>query len=152
MARDKEVPSVLGLLHGKFATPHAGIWILVGVSALLGCYGVYSVDTVTQITLASNFGTFLVYGFSCLITIVAFAGHKDRHVFKHYIVPGTGMLMNIAELVGIVYLAVAAGGSTSVDAWIAIGIVAAWMVLGVIWLVLNPATKGQALIADPKAA
>ena len=25
MARDKEVPSILGLTHGKFATPHAGI-------------------------------------------------------------------------------------------------------------------------------
>ena len=30
MARDKEMPSILGLLHGKFATPHGGIWILTG--------------------------------------------------------------------------------------------------------------------------
>jgi len=152
MARDKEVPSILGLLHGQFATPHAGIWMLVGVSALLGVYGVWSVDTVTQITLASNFGTFLVYGASCLVTIVAFASHKDRNLFKHYVVPGVGMLMNIAELVGIVYLAIMAGGSTSIDAWIAIGIVAVWMVLGVVWMALNPATKGQPMIADPKAA
>jgi amino acid transporter len=152
MARDKEVPSILGLLHGKFATPHAGIWILAAVSAALGVYGVYSVDTVTQLTLASNFGTFLVYGFSCIITIIAFASHKDRHVVKHYMIPGVGALMNLAELLGIVYLAVMAGGATANDAWIAMGVVGAWILIGIVWVVLNPATKGQKLIADPKAA
>jgi len=152
MARDKEMPSILGLLHGKFATPHAGIWILAAVSAAFGVYGVYSVDTVTQITLASNFGTFIVYGLTCLITIVAFASRADRHVFKHYLVPGLGALMNVAELVGIVYLAVTAGGATAKDAFVAIGIVAVWIVIGVAWVALNPAMRGQKLLADPKAA
>jgi len=30
--------------------------------------------------------------------------------------------------------------------------VAVWIVIGLLWIVLNPATKGQKLIADPKAA
>ena len=60
--------------------------------------------------------------------------------------------MNVAELFGIVYLAIVAGGSTGADAWIAIGMVGVWMVLGFVWIALNPATKGQRLIADPKAA
>lgn len=149
MARDKEMPSILGLLHGKFATPHAGIWVLAAVSAAFGVYGVYSVDTVTQITLASNFGTFLVYGMTCLIAIVAFASHKDRNVFKHYLVPGVGFLMNVAELVGIVYLAVSAGGPTATDAFIAIGMVAVWIVIGVAWVALNPAMRGAKMIHDP---
>ena len=34
------MPGILGLLHGKYATPHGGIWILTVVSALLGIYGV----------------------------------------------------------------------------------------------------------------
>jgi amino acid transporter len=148
MARDKEVPSILGLMHGKFATPHAGIWILAVVSAIFGVYGVYSVDTVTQITLASNFGTFLVYGATCFIAIVAFASHKDRSVFKHYLVPGVGALMNVAELAGIVYLAIVAGGATGADAWIAIAIVSVWIVLGLAWVALNPATRGKKLIVD----
>jgi basic amino acid/polyamine antiporter, APA family len=149
MARDKEMPSILGLLHGKFATPHGGIWVLAAISAAFGVYGVYSVDTVTQITLASNFGTFLVYGITCLIAIVAFASHKDRNVFKHYLVPGVGLLMNVAELVGIVYLAVTAGGATANDALIAIGMVAAWIVAGIAWIALNPAMRGTKLLVDP---
>ena len=40
MSKDKEMPSVLGLLHGRFATPHWGVWILVLVSAAFGAYGV----------------------------------------------------------------------------------------------------------------
>src|SRR5581483_9367050 len=38
MGKDREMPSILGLLHGRFATPHFGIWILVAVSAVIGAY------------------------------------------------------------------------------------------------------------------
>src|SRR5207302_11041702 len=84
MAKDKEMPGILGLLHGRFATTHGGIWVLTALSALLGIYGANpkTVDNLTQITLASNTGTFLVYGLSCLVTIVAFASRHDRHPVK----------------------------------------------------------------------
>ena len=74
MSKDKEAPSLLGLLHGRFATPTWGIWILVIVSAAFGAYGVLSVDNLTQITLASNTGTFIIYGLTNLIALVAFFG------------------------------------------------------------------------------
>src|SRR5216683_6057953 len=44
MGRDKEMPSILGLLHGRFATPHFGILILAVISAGIGAYGVLSID------------------------------------------------------------------------------------------------------------
>src|SRR5262249_46401093 len=83
MGRDREMPSILGLLHGRFATPHWGIWMLVVVSAIFGGYGVLSVDKLTQITLASNTGTFLVYGLTNLIALVAFLGRHDQKVVQH---------------------------------------------------------------------
>jgi amino acid transporter len=52
MAKDKEMPSVLGLLHGRFATPHGGILVLTLLSAAIGVYCAtpYNVDNITQIT------------------------------------------------------------------------------------------------------
>lgn len=143
MARDKEMPSILGLLHGEFATPHAGIWILVAVSAALGVFGAnpHQVDNLTQITLASNTGTFLVYGLTCVIAIAAFASRHDRHVMKHYFVPGLGALMNIGELLGVVYIAINGSGTTPGDAYKALGVVVLWCVIGFVWVALNPTGK-----------
>jgi amino acid transporter len=145
MAKDKEMPGILGLLHGRFATPHGGIIVLTLLSAAIGVYCAtpYNVDNITQITVASNTGTFLVYGMSCLIAIVAFASRHDRHTIKHYLVPGLGALMNLAELFGVVYLAITAGGATSKDAYKSLAIVGAWIVIGVVWVALNP-NKGHA--------
>ncbi|HMC42086.1 MAG TPA: APC family permease [Acidimicrobiales bacterium] len=145
MAKDKEMPGILGLLHGRFATPHGGIVVLTLLSAAIGVYCAtpYNVDNITQVTVASNTGTFLVYGMSCVIAIVAFASRHDRHPIKHFLVPGLGALMNLAELFGVVYLAVTAGGTTAKDAYKSIGIVVVWIAIGVVWVALNP-NKGSA--------
>jgi amino acid transporter len=145
MAKDKEMPGILGLLHGKFATPHGGILVLTLLSAAIGVYCAtpYNVDNITQITVASNTGTFLVYGMTCIIAIVAFASRHDRHAIKHFIAPGIGALMNLAELFGVVYLAVTAGGATAKDAYKSLAMVGGWIVLGVIWVAINP-NKGHA--------
>ena len=151
MAKDKEMPSILGLLHGEFATPHGGIIILTAISAAIGVYCAtpYNVDNITQITVASNSGTFLVYGMSCIIAMVAFAHRHDKHLIKHYMIPGLGALMNVGMLAGVVYLALKAGGNTSKDAYKSMAIVGGWIVLGIIWVALNPAMRGKKVLHDP---
>jgi basic amino acid/polyamine antiporter, APA family len=140
MAKDKEMPGILGLLHGRFATPHGGILVLTVLSCAIGVYCAtpYNVDNITQVTVASNTGTFLVYGMTCVIAIVAFAQRHDKHVFKHFVIPGLGALMNLAELFGVLYLAITAGGTASKDAYKSLAIVGVWIVIGVIWVALNP--------------
>ena len=123
MSKDKEMPSILGLLHGRFATPHWGVWILVLVSAAFGAYGVLNIDNLTQITLASNTGTFLVYGMTNLIALVAFLGRPGANFLQHRLVPMLGFLANLLMLGAVVYLSLAAGGSTSTDTMIAIAMV-----------------------------
>jgi amino acid transporter len=152
MARDKEMPGILGLLHGKYATPHGGIWVLTTVSAVLGVIGAKGAFTLTFITLASNTGTFLVYGLTCLIAIIAFANRHDRHVLKHYVVPGLGLFMNVAELLGIIYLAVKAGGDASKEAFYALGLVIVWILAGLAWVAMNPRMRGVKVIAEPAKA
>jgi len=155
MAKDKEMPGILSLLHGRFATPHGGILVLTAISAAIGVYCAtpYNVDNITQVTLASNTGTFLVYGMTCIVAIVAFAHRHDKHIGKHYVVPGLGALMNVAELIGVVYLAITAGGATTKDAYKALGIVGLWMVLGVLWVAFNPNRHhAKAAVEDRKTS
>jgi basic amino acid/polyamine antiporter, APA family len=151
MSKDKEMPTILGLLHGDYATPHGAVIALTLISAALGVYAAtpYNVDNITQITLASNTGTFLVYGATCLVTIVAFASRHDRHPVKHYVLPGLGVLMNVGELFGVVYLAIKAGGATADDAYKALAIVGAWILAGVLWVVFNPRMRGSKVLDDP---
>jgi amino acid transporter len=142
MGKDKEMPTLLGILHGTYDTPHYGIWILVGVSAVLGAYGVLNVDNLTQITLASNTGTFLLYGLTNLIALWAFFHRPDASFLKHRVVPLLGFLANFVMLGAVVWLGISAGGSSATDALIAIAMVLVWLVAGAVWFISN--TRKQA--------
>ena len=142
MGKDKEMPTLLGLLHGKYDTPHYGIWILVGISAVLGAYGVLNIDNLTQITLASNTGTFLLYGLTNLIALWAFFHRPDANFLKHRVVPLLGFLANIVMLGAVVWLGISSGGSSATDALIAIAMVIVWLVAGAVWFISNTKKQG----------
>jgi hypothetical protein len=80
---------------------------------------------------------------------VAFASRHDRHFGKHYAIPGIGFLMNMAELLGIFYIAVTGSGTTPGDAYKAMGVVILWCVIGAVWVGLNPKMRGTKVIHDP---
>jgi amino acid transporter len=150
MGRDREVPGLLGMLHFKHATPHYGVVALTVVSALIGGYAVLSADNLLQITLASNTGTFLVYGMTNAIVLVAFGGAHKRRLIRHVIMPVAGLLANVGMLVAIVAMSFTAGGSTQTDTLIALGIVTVWIVVGGVWLLLNSAKSNTSLLVTPQ--
>ena len=152
MGRDKEVPGLLGLLHGKYATPHYGVIALAAVSAVIGGYGVLSADTLLQTILASNVGTFLVYGFTNLVVVIAFWHRAERSFVKHIFVPILGGFANIAMLGAIVFLSIGSGGSTQTDTLIALGFDAAWIAVGAIWLAANSRATRRSLLVSPASA
>lgn len=152
MGRDREVPGLLGLLHGRFATPHYGVIALALVSAALGAYGVLSADSLLQIILASNAGTFLVYGMTNALVLVAFLHRAERNVLRHVLLPALGVLANLAMLGAVLALSIAAGGSTQLDTLIALGIVGVWIVAGAAWLVVNSRTTRRSLLVRPASA
>ncbi len=159
MGKDKEVPSFFGLMHGKYAVPHTGVIVLTAVSALIGVYGATGigiftqVDTLTQITLVSNIGTFLLYGMTCAITFVAFhRATPGYNFFKHRIVPGLGLIANLGMLLGVVYLSVLSGGSTARDVQVAIGAVVVFMLLGGVLLFINSRSSGRSIIHRERPA
>ena len=149
MGRDGEVPSILGLLHGRFATPHFGILALAAVSAVIGAYGVLSADNLLQVILASNIGTFLVYGMTNLLVVIAFWHRRERNALKHVLVPGLGLFANVAMLLAILGMSLGSAGPTQSDTLIALGVVAVWIVVGAAWLVLNSRASRRSLLVRP---
>ncbi len=146
MGKDSELPVVFGFLHGRFRTPHVGVIVLTVISAIIGSYGVLSIDKLTQVTLISNIGTFLLYGMTCVICLVAFAGIMGRSLYGTIIAPVLGVVLNVLMLIGVLYFAITGGGSTQTDTIIAAGFAVVWLVLGFGFLYIRKLVNGVPIL------
>ncbi len=142
MGKDTELPAVFGFLHGRFRTPHVGVIVLTLISAIIGVYGVLNIDNLTQVILVSNIGTFLLYGMTCLIGLIAFAGVKGRPLFSTMIAPVLGGALNVLMLFGVLYFAITGGGSIQADTIIAVGFALLWLIVGFGFLFGRRIVKG----------
>lgn len=149
MAQDREMPELLGVMHGRFATPHRAVWVLVGVSSVIAAIGVQSVVGLTGIALASNFGTFVLYALTCVWTILAFTERKDHHPIKHKVIPALGLLANLAMLAAIIYLYVVGNDDARHEAYICFAIAGGWALVSAIYVVMNSAREGRAILHQP---
>ena len=132
MAQDDEMPSLLGTLHEKHATPHMGVWMLVAVSAIIGSVGVLSVTALTGVTLASNIGTFILYALICVFTFVTFVGRSEFHSIKHAVIPFLGLIGTPGV----------SQDATQMALWITIG----WGILSVGYLIYNSKKNGRHIL------
>lgn len=151
MAKDKEMPQLMGLMHGKFATPHTAVWMLTTVSAIIGAIGVKNAVYQTGIGIASNLGTFVLYMLICVWTIIAFAGRKERNHFLHMLIPILGLFANLVMILTIFYLSFAVPGDTRTEGFIALGFAAVWAIVSATYLLVNNARSGRKLVAAPEA-
>jgi amino acid transporter len=142
MGKDGELPAVFGFLHGKYRTPHMAVIVLVIISAIVGSYGVLSVDNLLQVTLISNIGTFLLYGMTCIICLIAFAGVAERKVFSTVIAPLLGAILNVAMLAGVLYYAIVGASNTRFDTLVASIFSVTFLVLGFAFLYIGQLITG----------
>ncbi|MGE5533591.1 MAG: APC family permease [Bacillota bacterium] len=148
ISRDTEVPQPLGKLNPRYGTPAVGTWILTAVSAVIGAFGVLSLRNLTAVMLLSNFGTFLLYGVTCIIAVLALS--RERHsVLTKFIVPIAGFAANIVMLVAVIYLGVVGGGDVQWAALAAISITAIWMVIGFTYFAVNSRSKSSEVFPFP---
>lgn len=152
MAQDKEMPEIMNAMHGRFATPHRMLWVLVVVSCLIAAVGVRSVVGLTGIALASNFGTFVLYGLTCLWTIIAFAKRKEFGFLKHGVVPVLGLLANVAMLAAILYLYIIGNADAKNEAYICFSIAGGWALISIAYVLITSKRSGRAVIGVPQAA
>ncbi|HTP08941.1 MAG TPA: APC family permease [Anaerolineae bacterium] len=151
MAQDREMPDIMGLLHGKYATPHFGVLVMVIVSGIIGAVGVVGgVTTLTGITLASNLGTFVLYALICGLTIVAFTGTHGFNRFKHIIIPILGVVTNVGLVLAIFGMGIVTGGSTATATYLAIVISVVWLIVSGTYFIITSKRSGRAIV--PSAA
>ena len=149
MSKDREMPSFLGFLHAKHATPHAGILAMTVASAAIGGFGVLSVVNLTAITFWSNIGTFILYGMTNLIALVAFLRHSQRSWFTHIVVPVLGAFANIVMLIAVLYLGILGGGDTQTAAMWSIIATGVWVIIGVVYLFVQSARTQRKIVGGP---
>jgi len=145
MAADQELPSMMGFIHKKFAIPHVALIALIMVSAVIGAIGVRSVVGLTGITLASNLGTFVLYGLTCTWTIVAYRKRADHNVLLHDIVPALGVLANLLMLIAIVYLYAIGNADSKNEAYIMFVIAGGWLIVSIAYVGVTSMKKSYSM-------
>jgi amino acid transporter len=148
ISRDTEVPQPLGKLNPRYGTPAIGTWVLTAVSAGIGAFGVLSLRNLTTVILLSNFGTFLLYGVTCLIAVVALSRER-RSILTKYIVPLAGFVANMVMMAAVVWLGIIGGGDTQAAAFAAIVITAIWMLIGLAYFLGNSRSTESKLFPFP---
>ena len=142
MGKDTELPSVFGFLHGRFRTPHVGVIVLTVISAIIGSYGVLNANNLVQIAVISNIGTFILYGLTCIVCVIAFNGMEKRGFFSTLLAPILGAVLNVGMLVGVIYFSVISNSDAQTNVIIAGVVAIAWLAIGFAYLYIRKLTKG----------
>ncbi len=108
-------------------------------------------NTLLAITLASNFGTFILYMLSCVTCIVAFQPAMPQFSFlKHRIIPVFGLLANLGCM-SFYLIGPMMGYGTKMEPLIALGIAAAWGLYGGMYFISSSKDKGKSAIMTNRA-
>ncbi len=99
-------------------------------------------NSLLTMTLASNFGTFVLYALSCIICMVGFHGHPNFNFIKHMAIPIFGLLANLACM-AFYLIGPFMGYGTKMEPLLALGIAAVWAIYGGIYFVASSKKSGR---------
>ncbi len=103
----------------------------------------------TTMTLASNFGTFLLYMLSCIVCMVAYHNHPKFNFVKHMAIPVFGLLANLACM-AFYLIGPFMGYGTKMEPLLALGIAAVWAVYGSIYFIRSSKAKGRTTLVNKR--
>ena len=108
-------------------------------------------NSLLTITLASNFGTFLLYGLSCIICMVAYHNHPNFKVVRHLLIPVFGLVANLACMI-FYLIGPFMGFGTKMEPLSALGIALVWAIFGGIYFVRSSKATKRTTFIEEKAA
>jgi amino acid transporter len=98
-------------------------------------------------TLASNFGTFLLYMLSCVTCIVCFHKHPQFRFVRHLVIPIFGLLANLACMAFYV-VGPFMGYGTKMEPLLALGIALCWAIYGGIYFLRASKVAGRTTFVE----
>jgi amino acid transporter len=107
-------------------------------------------NTLLIVTLVSNFGTFLLYMFTCWIAIVAFKEHQTFNTLKHVIIPIFGLLANLVIMLFYLIGPFMVSGMSWKEPYIALGVCALWGIYGAIYFLKSSKARGKEVLLSSK--
>jgi amino acid transporter len=106
-------------------------------------------NTLLTMTLASNFGTFVLYALSCVICMVGYHNHPNFNALKHMAIPVFGLLANLACM-AFYLIGPFMGYGTKMEPFLALGIAAVWAIYGGIYFVSTSKKKGKTTLVSQR--
>ncbi len=107
-------------------------------------------NSLLTMTLASNFGTFLLYGLSCVICVVAYHRHPKFSALRHFLIPVFGLLANLACMIFYV-VGPFMGYGTKKEPLLALGIALVWAIYGGIYFTRASKRTGRTTLVESRA-
>ena len=107
-------------------------------------------NTFLTTTLASNFGTFLLYMLSCITCIVCYHNHPKFKVVRHLVIPVFGLLANLACMAFYV-IGPFMGYGTKMEPLLALGVALVWGVYGGIYFTRASRKMGKTTLVEGRA-
>jgi APA family basic amino acid/polyamine antiporter len=104
-------------------------------------------NTLLTMTLASNFGTFLLYGLSCIICLVGYHNHPNFKPIRHLVVPVFGLLANLACM-AFYLIGPFMGYGTKKEPLLALGIALVWFIYGGIYFLRSSKATGRTTLVE----
>ena len=105
-------------------------------------------NTLVIVTLVSNFGTFLLYMTTCVVTIVAFVEHDQFHGFKHICIPVFGVVANAACMLFYIVGPKFVSGMSWKDPYIALAVAGVWGLWGLIYFMMGSKKKEKPMFVE----
>ncbi len=99
-------------------------------------------NTLLMVTLASNFGTFLLYMLSCFTCMVAYHQHPKFNLLKHFLIPVFGLAANLACM-AFYLIGPFMGYGTKMEPLLALGIALVWGIYGAIYFLRSSKVSGR---------
>jgi amino acid transporter len=154
------VAAVLGCLGVAVLFGDAGALTDAQIAALphgfWSSFGYMSHDTMAKlpnslltVELSSNFGTFLLYGLSCTVCMVAYHKHPNFNFIKHMAIPVFGLIANLTCM-AFYLVGPFMGYGTKMEPLIALGVAAVWGIYGGIYFIRSSSSRGRTTLVNKR--